>query len=135
VQLVDTNWDGNIDIQCAGVTLLNDGAGNFTISGSSGWTGAIYAKGLIPSQSYMFLGVAYRYGSNTVLVNYQPPPPHSSNGDANMDGQVNLTDLLLLAACFGKRVGDAGFNPYCDFNGDGAIDVSDLLILAMYWGT
>jgi hypothetical protein len=56
-------------------------------------------------------------------------------GDVDGDGQVNLTDLLLLAQAFGSVPGDTNWNPACDFNGDGRVDVSDLLIMAKYWGT
>jgi chitodextrinase len=54
-------------------------------------------------------------------------------GDANTDGGIDVADLLKLAATFGKRVGDVGYDAACDFNGEGSVDVSDLLILAWHW--
>jgi predicted outer membrane repeat protein len=56
-------------------------------------------------------------------------------GDIDDDGHVDVEDLLLLAASFGKRDGDPGFDLRCDLNVDGVVDVSDLLILAGNWGT
>ncbi len=64
--------------------------------------------------------------SGTVTVNPLP-------GDINQDGHVDSADLLLLAGCFGTRVGSAGYSASCDLNNDGAVDISDLLILAGNW--
>jgi len=47
--------------------------------------------------------------------------------DINGDGNVDVTDLLLLLAAFGGSA--AG-----DCNGDGVTDVSDLLILLSQFG-
>jgi len=55
-------------------------------------------------------------------------------GDVNGDTHVDVEDLLLLGASFGKREGDAGYDPHCDFNGDDRVDISDLLILAGNFG-
>jgi hypothetical protein len=56
-------------------------------------------------------------------------------GDANDDGHVNVTDLLLLVASWAAGVGDANYNPACDFDGNGLVDISDLLVVANNWGT
>ena len=56
-------------------------------------------------------------------------------GDANRDGAVDMTDLLLLANSWGLSTGAAGFNAACDFNNDGFVDVVDLLMLADTFGT
>ena len=53
-------------------------------------------------------------------------------GDATLDGQVDLTDLTVLAGNWqstGKTFADG------DFNGDGNVDLTDLTILAGYWQT
>jgi len=46
--------------------------------------------------------------------------------DLNGDGQVNCTDIAIVKAALGKRVGDVGFDPRADVNNDGVIDVRDL---------
>lgn len=56
-------------------------------------------------------------------------------GDINGDKYVNVGDLQLLVATWGKAYGDPGFNPEADFNCDQEINVSDLLILVIHWGT
>jgi hypothetical protein len=59
--------------------------------------------------------------SHTILAKY------ALNGDANLDGQVNFADLLLLAQNYGKTSAnwDQG-----DFNYDGKVGFDDLLLLA-----
>jgi hypothetical protein len=57
----------------------------------------------------------------------------ATSGDANTDGKVDVGDLGILAANYGKTSGatwDLG-----DFNGDGAVDVGDLGILAANYGS
>ena len=55
-------------------------------------------------------------------------------GDIVADGSVDASDLLVLAGCFGKQLGEGGYDPACDLNGDNKVDVSDLLMLAGNWG-
>ena len=53
-------------------------------------------------------------------------------GDANLDGAVNFSDLLLLAQHYGTMTGatwDQG-----DFNYDGGVGFDDLLLLAQNYG-
>jgi hypothetical protein len=52
-------------------------------------------------------------------------------GDATMDGKVNVGDLAILAANYGR--GNVNWS-MGDFNGDGKIDVGDLGILAGRYG-
>ena len=55
---------------------------------------------------------------------------YSPNGDMNSDGRVDVDDLELFAAAFGKR----GERLRGDFNGDGAVDNKDLEILRSNYG-
>ena len=51
-------------------------------------------------------------------------------GDVDMNGVVDVTDLLALIANFGEMpIG----GPLADFNGDFIIDVSDLLTVIGNW--
>ncbi|WP_428388462.1 hypothetical protein [Mucisphaera sp.] len=54
----------------------------------------------------------------------------SALGDANLDFNVDLIDLSILATHFAQ----AGFYGQGDFNGDGVIDLIDLSILATNFG-
>jgi len=51
-------------------------------------------------------------------------------GDVNGDGVVNCTDMAIVKASFGKKVGQLGFDPRADVNGDGVVNVLDLSIVA-----
>ncbi len=57
------------------------------------------------------------------------------SGDIDGDGHVNVNDLLIVAAGFGRATGEANWSPSGDLNNDGRVDVSDLLIMAGNWGT
>jgi len=56
--------------------------------------------------------------------------PHRLIGDANFDGTVNFSDLLVLAQNYGK----SGEWVDGDFNGDGTVGFDDLLALAQHYG-
>jgi hypothetical protein len=56
------------------------------------------------------------------------------NGDVNMDGVVDYKDLAMLAASYGRKENELGFNANADFNRDGIIDYKDLAILAANYG-
>ena len=53
-------------------------------------------------------------------------------GDANGDGKVDFSDLLILAQNYGKMPGEMYSDG--DFNGDGGVGFDDLLILAQNYG-
>ena len=58
-------------------------------------------------------------------------------GDANTDGVVNVSDVLMVQKVIANEIdGSIGsFDPYarlCDYNGDGEITVKDVLTLQKY---
>ncbi len=55
-------------------------------------------------------------------------------GDIDRDGEVDVTDLLVLASSFGCSSGELGFNAACDKNNDRSVDVIDLLYFAQDFG-
>jgi hypothetical protein len=64
-----------------------------------------------------------------ISVTYIVPIP----GDANLDDVVDVGDLGILAANYGKTIGATW--AMGDFTGNGAVDVGDLGILAANYGT
>ena len=56
-------------------------------------------------------------------------PPQKIFGDINLDGVVNIQDLVIVTARFGLR-GRSG----ADVNGDGLVDIVDLVLVANAFG-
>ena len=56
--------------------------------------------------------------------------PTGLKGDINGDGQVNISDLVLVAS----NLGQTGQNP-ADVNGDGIVNIADLVLVAGALGT
>ena len=54
-----------------------------------------------------------------------------ATGDVNRDGQVNISDMVLVARQFGETV---PANSEIDINGDGVISVLDLILVAAHLG-
>ena len=54
------------------------------------------------------------------------------NGDANRDGRVDVNDLTIVLANFGRTTGMSWSTG--DLNGDGQVDVNDLTIVLANYG-
>lgn len=99
---------------------------------------------------YQTLGVdAYPVLDNThSTVNYDSdtgsyyndaddaPTAPATSGDLNGDGEVNASDLTILARHVGKveTIEDEAYLANADVTGDGSVDASDLTRLAQYVG-
>ena len=57
------------------------------------------------------------------------------SGDLNKDCVVDNTDVAIIEAAFGAKVGDPKFDPRADVNGDGAVDVIDYGYVVGDYGT
>ncbi len=55
-------------------------------------------------------------------------------GDVNLDGHIDVADVLILVGSWAKSVGQPGYNPAANINGEAGVDVSDLLLVANNWG-
>ncbi len=54
-------------------------------------------------------------------------------GDTDQDGDVDLSDLGVVLAAFGKCSGDAGYSATADIDANGCVELSDLgIVLANY---
>ena len=60
------------------------------------------------------------------------PTVSSIPGDINGDGIVNCSDLDIVKASFGKKVGMVGFDARADVNLDGVVDIRDLAFVAQH---
>ena len=64
------------------------------------------------------------------MVNYYIP----LRGDIYPDNKVNILDLRELAKSYGKKRGQAGFNPVADIIYDDKINIYDLVVIARNYG-
>ena len=89
----------------------------------------VYSNGI--AASYTIMAGASFMGSN---VTNSTQVTMTLGGDVNLDGKVNLSDLVYLARAYGSKPGDPRWNPACDFQGNGVIGLGDLVILASNYG-
>jgi hypothetical protein len=57
-----------------------------------------------------------------------------AEGDANLDGHIDILDFSLLASSYGLAEGQPGYDPRADFDGDGAVGLLDFSLLASNYG-
>lgn len=80
-------------------------------------------------------GVVFGTGNASKYLAVLQPYP----GDINLDGVVNVIDLLYLIDAFGGVLNPPSTNPpydvKADLNADGFVNVIDLLIMCDNWGT
>jgi len=71
---------------------------------------------------------AGRHGPPTAVY-FQPCP------DVTDDGEIDITDVMQIAALWRSRAGDLEYDAALDLNGDDRIDVQDISRITMQWGT
>jgi len=54
--------------------------------------------------------------------------------DLDHDCDVDIADIILVAACWHTAEGDPDFNPNYDLDDDGDIDIVDIMLVAVHWG-
>jgi len=82
-----------------------------------------FAPGLYTYYAFAFDGFQGISAAVSTGVSVVTQPP----GDANGDGKVDFTDLLILAQHYGQHNATTVEG---DFNNDGVVNFEDLLILA-----
>ena len=65
-------------------------------------------------------------------------PSHTYNAiciriDVNLNGVVDITDLVIVNGAFLSTPSSARWNPKADMNGDGIVDISDVVIVASHF--
>jgi len=66
---------------------------------------------------------------NATTGNYYLMP-----GDINVDGIVNILDSIAFMNCFGKGLGQLGYNQAADLNRDGIVDILDAILFSYHLG-
>jgi hypothetical protein len=54
--------------------------------------------------------------------------------DVNLDGKIDILDLVMISHAYGSKLGDSSYLPNADLNLDGKIDMTDLTIASSYFG-
>ncbi len=118
---------------------------SWTVSGISGVT-VVYdgAKvtahqlvlfGLTPGKTYYYKVTSCNTGlcsSSATLSFTATPPPVLAAADVNLDGKVNMADLLAVLADFRKPTAQLS-NARTDINSDGITNIKDVGILLSVW--
>ncbi len=91
-------------------------------------TGSEFETVNLPPLSYISWDDSLLYTTGVLSVVVIDPLP----GDANLDGEVDVTDLGILATHYGMA--DGAEWEHADFDGDGRVNVNDLGILATHYG-
>ncbi len=55
-------------------------------------------------------------------------------GDLDHDCDVDIADIMLVAALWHTAEGGPDYNPAYDLDGSGAIDIVDIMLVAVHWG-
>lgn len=55
-------------------------------------------------------------------------------GDINLDGKVDINDLVAVAQVFHSQFGGSNWNQAADVNSDGQINIFDLVLVARDFG-
>ncbi len=111
----------------ASSTTSADGTALFALDGIVPGTYDLQIKGT-HTLSGLVAGVGLAAGANTVQFGtlYE--------GDVNDDDEVGDADFHFVAARFGLRSGESGFDATADLSGDGLVDMEDLSLLAANYG-
>lgn len=128
-----SNWDPNatithIDLAIAGPASLTPSSFNLNLPPQHGWSLNTLLDGAVNGQEICIDAlVTFATGEvceTTFCIDL--PDCNTLPADINLDGVVNVDDLMILLGSFGDDCPDG-----CpgDIDGDGAVNVDDLMIL------
>ena len=91
-----------------------------------------YGGGYVYSNTYTITGIPAAIDSFTLRWGEEEPPINIINGDANLDGAVNVGDIVALVGhILGENIIEQGSDAFvgADFNSDGVVNVIDIVQL------
>ena len=106
---------------------LTNTAGRTTFSGRIAGGGCILTGGMyVACQGKTFLDFATC--TTPICIDIMIVSP-----DINADCLVNLSDLSFFGQSYNKQLGDAGYDPCCDYNDDDWCNLSDFSFLGEHY--
>jgi hypothetical protein len=103
--------------------------GTYEASLSIHFSAGIYSGGYLPIYK---IRVAGQFMGTSIAQSKQIQI--SIAGDINMDGKVNLQDMVIFTRAYGSDLSSPNWNPVADINGDGKVNLQDLVLLAHNYG-
>ena len=98
----------------------------------------LWNAALLPRGVYILTAQATQVSGETNFANNAITSPsnftNKFKGDVNGDCRVDIVDLSLVGANFGKTSTTPGFNPATDLNNDLTVNIQDLVIVATSFG-
>lgn len=100
-----------------GIWVSNNGGSTWNVWGAAAGLPNVAVFDLVQNASGLY---AFTHGRGAFKL---------ANFDITGDSAVTCADVNVVKSSFGKRVGDAGFNPTADLNADNIINIRDLTML------
>ncbi|MFN8497822.1 MAG: hypothetical protein U0641_08200 [Anaerolineae bacterium] len=124
VKMQANNTNAGAQVQVGnGTAITGEGGGYSVITSPGADTVFVTKQGYLPAQSNFAPVVA-----NTISY---VPPVHLLGGDANGDGQVDLYDLVIVAAAYDTT---PPADKRADINSDGYVDITDVVLVGANYG-
>lgn len=82
---------------------------------------------------YLTRTIGYLNLSDDISIGSVTSPIEMWAGDLNQDGAINMSDVVMCAACFNSKSGDERYNAACDVNMDMSISMKDIVIIAKHF--
>ena len=95
-----------------------------------GWGGAWYIDGVFKPNP-VTITVDHNITAEVHPGAFSPFLPLE---DINLDGRVEIRDIVLVTSAYGTSKGQAGYNPLADINGDEQIDIYDVVFITAAYG-
>ncbi|MEM3612415.1 MAG: M14 family zinc carboxypeptidase [Candidatus Bathyarchaeia archaeon] len=107
--------------------------GNSSLSLTFTWNTTSYAKG-----NYTLWAYAWPVQGETDIEDNILAAPFMVSivipGDGNLNGRIEILDVVLVTSRYGAKKGDTNYDPNVDWNSDGKIDILDVVIVTSRYG-
>jgi hypothetical protein len=107
------------------------------MNGRTTFSGVLRAGGCVPSGGIWIAVQGFiihtRWCASTLCLPIIVKSPDSTGPGGNPDGVVNLSDLIPFGFTYNKNLGQARYNPCCDYNDDDKCNLSDFAFFGTHY--